>query len=187
MSVVDSIALLGATLLVIGTVVPVVSRGLVVALALQAAGVALAGSGGALVLFGAPAIGAGFQSHLDPALGIDGLTGFFLATLALAAVPALIFSRDYLAGAKRSRALVALCGLFLISLIGVLVARDPSLFLASWELMTLVPATAILVRRNDATVRHAVYVYLAVTHLGGVGVWICVLALAHYGAIGSPA
>jgi hydrogenase-4 component B len=51
----------------------------------------------------------------------------------------------------------------------------------------LVPATAILVRRNDATVRHAVYVYLAVTHLGGAGVWICVLALAQYGAIGNPA
>ena len=102
-------------------------------------------------------------------------------------MPALIFSRDYLADAKRSRPLVALCGLFLISLIGVVVARDPSLFLASWELMTLVPATAILVRRNDATVRHAVYVYLAVTHLGGVGVWICVLALAHYGALGNPA
>jgi hydrogenase-4 component B len=53
--------------------------------------------------------------------------------------------------------------------------------------MTLVPAAAILVRRSDATVRHAVFVYLAVTHLGGAGVWICVLALAHYGAMGDPA
>ena len=187
MSVLDSIVLLGATLLIVGMVFPAISRNLEVALALQAAGVALIGSAGALVLFGASAIGAEFRSSLDPALGIDGLTGFFLATLALAALPALIFSRDYLADAKRSRPLVALCGLFLISLIGVVVARDPSLFLASWELMTLVPATAILVRRNDAIVRHAVYVYLAVTHLGGVGVWICVLALAHYGAIGNPA
>ena len=65
-------------------------------------------------------------------------------------------------------------------------ARDPSSFLACWELMTLVPAAAILVRRSDAAVRHAVFVYLAVTHLGGVGVWICVLALAHYGALGDP-
>jgi formate hydrogenlyase subunit 3/multisubunit Na+/H+ antiporter MnhD subunit len=130
-SALDSTALLGATLLVVGMAFPVISRNLAVALALQAAGVALIGSSGALVLFGAPVIGAEFRSSLDPALGIDGLTGFFLATLALAAVPALIFSRDYLAGAKRSRALVALCGLFLISLVGVVVARDPSLFLAS--------------------------------------------------------
>ena len=86
-----------------------------------------------------------------------------------------------------SRALVALGGLFLIALVGVVTARDPSSFLACWELMTLVPAAAILVRRSDATVRRAVYVYLAVTHLGGAGVWICVLALAHYGALGDPA
>ena len=31
--------------------------------------------------------------------------------------------------------------------------------------------------------RHAVFVYLAVTHVGGAGVWISVLALAHYGAL----
>ena len=53
--------------------------------------------------------------------------------------------------------------------------------------MTLAPAAAILVRDSGASVRHAVYVYLAVTHLGGAGVWICVLALAHYGALGDPA
>ncbi len=49
--------------------------------------------------------------------------------------------------------------------------------------MTLVPAAAILVRAADAPVRSAVFVYLAVTHLGGAGVWISVLALAHYGAL----
>src|SRR6476646_3366819 len=52
--------------------------------------------------------------------------------------------------------------------------------------MTLVPAAAILVLRSDSGVRHAVFVYLAVTHLGGAGVWICVLVLAHYGAMGAP-
>jgi hydrogenase-4 component B len=81
---------------------------------------------------------------------------------------------------------VALFGLFLVALAGVVTARDPSSFLACWELMTLVPAAAILVLRSDAGVRHAVFVYLAVTHLGGAGVWICVLALAHYGAMGDP-
>ena len=177
----------GLALLVAGALAPVAPRALTTAIAFQAAGIALLGVGGALVLFGAPVFGAAFRNGLDPGLGIDGFTGFFLATLAVVATPAAFYSRGYLAGVARSRALVALCGLFLISLVGVVMARDPSSFLACWELMTLAPAAAILVRRNDAGVRHAVFVYLAVTHLGGAGVWICVLALAHYGAMGDSA
>jgi hydrogenase-4 component B len=178
---------LGLVLLVAGTLAPLAPRALTTATVLQATGIALLGVGGALILFGAPVFGAAFRNGLDPAVGIDGLSGFFLATLALVAAPAAIYARGYLAGVARSRALVALCGLFLLALAGVVMARDPSSFLACWELMTLVPAAAILVRRSDADVRHAVFVYLAVTHLGGAGVWICVLALAHYGAIGDPA
>ncbi|MGH2976561.1 MAG: proton-conducting transporter membrane subunit, partial [Solirubrobacterales bacterium] len=178
---------LGLTLLIAGTLAPLGSRALTAAIAFQAVGIALLGVGGALILFGAPAFGAAFRNGLDPALGIDGLTGFFLATLAVVAVPAAIYARGYLAGVTRSRVLVALSGLFLLALVGVAMARDPSSFLACWELMTLVPAAAILVGRSDADVRHAVFVYLAVTHLGGAGVWICVLALAHYGAMSDPA
>jgi hydrogenase-4 component B len=177
----------GLTLLVTGALAPIVPRTPRAAIALQAAGIALLGVGGALVLFGAPAFGVAFGSSLDPGLGVDGLTGFFLATLALVAVPAAIYARSYLAGVPRSRALVGLFGLFLLALVGFVMARDPSSFLACWELMTLVPAAAILVGRSDADVRHAVFVYLAVTHLGGAGVWICVLALAHYGAMSEPA
>jgi hydrogenase-4 component B len=176
----------GVVLLLAGAVAPVAPRAITASLILQAVGMALLGIGGALVLFGAPVLGAPFQSDLDPALGIDRLTGFFLATLALIAVPALVYARGYLAGAARGPALVALSGLFLLALAGVVTARDPSTFLAFWELMTLVPATAILVRHSEAAVRRAVFVYLAVTQLGGAGVWICVLALAHYGALGDP-
>ncbi len=183
----ELLVLLGAALLIAGTLAPLAPRTLTAAPVLQAAGIALLGIGGALVLFGAPDIGAPFRGSLEPRLGIDGLTGFFLATLAVVAAPAVIYARGYLAGVARSRALSALCGLFLLALVGVVVARDPSSFLAGWELMTLVPAAAILVRRSDAGVRHAVFVYLAVTHLGGAGVWICVLALAHYGAMSDPA
>lgn len=183
----ELLALLGVALLLAGTLLPIAREALGTALALQAIGSALLGVGGALVLFGAPALGAAFHNGLEPGLGIDGLTGFFLATLAVVSAPAAIYARGYLVGVDRSRALVALGGLFQIALVGVVVARDPSTFLACWELMTLVPAAAILVRRSDADVRHAVFVYLAVTHLGGAGVWICVLALAHCGAIGDPA
>jgi len=176
----------GAAALVAGTLLPLLRLPSVAALSLQGLGIGLVGAVGAAVLFGAAPLGAGFRDGLEPALGIDGLSGFFLATIALVALAALLYARDYLAGGAREGALVALGGLFLISLCGVVTARDPTLFLASWELMTLVPAAAILVRRSEAPVRHAVFVYLAVTHLGGAGVWICVLALAHYGALSDP-
>jgi len=173
-------------LLAAGSVAPATRRTAGVALALQALGMALLGIAGALVLFGAPAVGSGFADGLSPRLGIDGLTGFFLATIAVVAVPSLLFARGYLAGAPRERLLVSLSAAFLAALAAVVSARDPSTFLAGWELMTLVPAAAILVQRSDAAVRHAVFVYVAITHVGGAGVWICLLALAHYGALSDP-
>lgn len=187
MSGLDWLVAAGVALLGAGTVAPSLRLRAGDALALQALGIGLIGIGGALVLFGAAPAGAEFRDNLSPALGIDGLTGFFLATLAVVAVPSLLYARDYLAGVAGDRVQASLCGLFLLSLAGVVTARDPSSFLAFWELMTLAPAAAILVHSSGAGVRHAVFVYLAMTHLGGAGVWICVLALAHYGALGDPA
>ena len=75
----------------------------------------------------------------------------------------------------------------MLALALVFCARDPLTFLAGWELMTLIPAAVILVARRPTAGRaRAVFVYLAVTHLGGAGTWIAVLLLAHAGAIGEP-
>ena len=156
-------------------------------LAVQAAGMTLLGVVGITVLTGGEVLGAGFRSSVGLAFGLDPLSGFFLSVLALTAVPTLIFARDYLPGSHGARALGPLTAAFLLSLVGVLAARDVIGFLAFWELMTLVPATAILVYRRDSEVRSAVYAYLAITHLGGAGVWIALLALAHHGAVGDPA
>lgn len=186
MGAAETAAVLGAVLLLVGTIGPLVGLPGGVGLGLQAGGIGLAGAAGVGVLCGAAPIGSGFHGDLTPALGVDGLSGFFLATIAIVALPALAYGREYLHGAPRERLLVALGGLFLLSLAGVVTARDPTTFLAAWELMTLAPAAAILARRTDPEARHVVFVYLAVTHLGGTGVWICVLTLAHYGALAHP-
>ena len=75
---------------------------------------------------------------------------------------------------------------FVLTLAGVLCARDPLTFLLFWELMTLVPAAIILVGDSGQGARRSVFVYIAITHLGSAGVWICLLLLAHEGAIGDP-
>ena len=186
MTVLATAAIAGAVLLALGGVLAALPGRLRAGLAVQAGGLALLGGAGVAVLTGGEVAGSAFRSAVAPALGLDPLSGFFLATLALTGVPTLVFARDYLQGGAAGRGVGALTAGFLLALTGVLVARDVTTFLAFWELMTVVPAAAILVARRDAAVRAAVYAYLAITHLGSAGVWIALLVLAHHGAIGDP-
>jgi hydrogenase-4 component B len=185
--VLDWGAIAGVAMLACGGALAATGRGLRAGLGLQAEGMMLLGVVGVAVLTGGDVLGATFRSSVGLAFGLDPLSGFFIAVLALTAVPALIFARDYLPASHGARAVGALTGAFLLSLVGVLTARDVVSFLGFWELMTLVPAAAILASGRDEAVRSAVYAYLAITHLGGAGVWIALLALAHHGAIGDPA
>src|SRR5262249_21243074 len=119
-----------------------------------------------------------------PALGLDALSGFFLVVLCVVALPALVFARDGLRETPRAGALAALTGAFVLAMAGLVAARDVTTFLACWGLMALLPAATILVARQDAEARGAVFTYLAVTHVGGVGVWVAMLMLAQTGALG---
>ncbi len=180
-------ALAGAAALGAGGIGAALPRRPPAAFALQAVGTALLGGAGAAVLLRGDSAGAPFTSDLAPALGIDPLSGFFLVVLAVTAIPTLVFARAYVPAGPAPRAVGALTAAFLLALAGVLVARDVTTFLASWELMTLVPAAAILAARRDAAVRAAVFAYVAMTHVGGAGVWVALLTLADHGAIGDPA
>ncbi len=186
MGVLGAGALAGSATLAVGGLLAAFAGRLRIGLAVQAAGVALLGVVGIAVLTDGEPLGAAFRNSVAPALGLDPLSGFFLAVLALTAVPTLVFARDYLPRSAGQRGVGMLTAGFLLSLVGVLAARDVTTFLAFWELMTLVPAAAILVAKRDADVRGAVYAYLAITHLGGAGVWIAMLVLQHHGAIGDP-
>ncbi|MGD9695385.1 MAG: proton-conducting transporter membrane subunit [Thermoleophilia bacterium] len=106
--------------------------------------------------------------------------------LGMVGVPATVYATGHLRDARRAGALAALTGLFHLALIGVLVARDAVTLLGCWEAMTLVPAAAILVAHDEAPARRAVFEYLAITHIGGAGVWVAVLTLAQHGALGDP-
>ncbi len=156
-------------------------------LIVQALGAVAVGVAGFWELGSRTPLGEGFTNVFAPRFGVDGLSGFFLGTLGLIAAPVLVFSLRYLEATRRGRATAALTAAFVLAMALVFCARDPLTFLAGWELMTLIPAAVILVARSaDRRSRKAVFVYLAVTHLGGAGTWIAVLLLAHAGAIGDP-
>jgi hydrogenase-4 component B len=180
-------ALCGTGAVALGAVTAALPGRMRAGLLLQAAGTAAAGAAALAVLCGAGPIGAAFTSTPEPRVGVDGLSAFFLVLLAVTAIPALLAARDRLSGDRSGRAVAALTGAFLLALGGVLVARDVVTLLAAWELMSLAPAAAILAARREEPVRRAVYAYLAITHLGGTGVWVALLTLAHHGAVGDPA
>lgn len=180
-----AVAAVGA--LALGGVVAGLRGSLRTGLAIQAAAMTLLGVVGVALLAQGDVIGAGFRSTISPAFGLDPLSGFFLSVLALTAVPTLLFARDSLPGSAGARSVAVLTGGFLLTLVGVLAARDATSFLGFWELMTLVPAAAILAANRARAVRSAVYAYLAITHVGGAAVWIALLTLAQHGAIGNPA
>ena len=156
-------------------------------LRLQAAGLAALALASFWILGTGGRYGAGFANGFAPRFGIDGLTAFFLAMLGVVGAPTLAFAADYLRRDTQGRATAILIGFFVVSLVGVLCARDPLTFLAGWELMTLIPAAMILVSRSDRRARRTVFVYVAVTHLAGAGTWVAVLLLAHAGAFGGGA
>jgi hydrogenase-4 component B len=182
----EVMAVAGAAALALGGLVAALPGRMRPGLWAQGAGVALLGATGIALVAGDETIGAPFGNDIAPALGLDPLSGFFLAVLAITALPALAFARGYLDGSPAARPLGALGAAFLLSLAGLLAARDVVTFLGFWELMTLVPAAAILVARRDDAVRSAVFAYLAITHLGGAGVWVAVLVAASHGALGDP-
>ena len=170
-----------------GACVAVSARLVRAALAAQALGLVLVGAAGAACLLADRRVGSGFENGFHPAVGIDPLSGAFLVVVAVVGAPAAVYAIGYLRESGHARDLAVLTGLFQLALIGVLVARDASLFLAFWELMTLVPAAAILISHGDPDGRRTVFQYLAITHIGGAGVWVAVLLLAERGALGDPA
>jgi hydrogenase-4 component B len=175
--------LAAVALLVLGSAACADARAFRAALAVQATGAALLGAVGFWTLAAGTTYGSAFTSGFTPRLGVDGLTAFFLGTLGLVAAPTLVFASRYLDSGPRGRVIAGLTGVFVLTLAEVLCARDPMTFLAGWELMTLLPAALILVGRSDELARRAVFLYIAVTHIGGAGTWVAVLLAAHAGVL----
>ncbi|TWT46089.1 Hydrogenase-4 component B [Phycisphaerae bacterium RAS1] len=102
-------------------------------------------------------------------LALDGLSAWFLVTIALVSVAVAIYSWAYLQ-AEIGRAPVPSLGAFLCVLVAALIlvvtADDAALFLFAWELMMLGSFFLILFHHRQEEVRRAAWVYLIANHLG---------------------
>jgi hydrogenase-4 component B len=180
------LVLAGTAVVLVGGLLCVFDRIVSAGLVLQAVGITGVGAAGILVMLGTTPVGAAFSGGVDLAFGMDRLSGYFLVVLAACAAPALVFSVGYLPGTRGVKAVGVLTAGFLLAMVGVLVARTPLVFLTFWELMTLLPAGAILVSRPEVEARRAVFQYLAITHLGGAGVWVSLLLIGSKGGFADP-
>jgi hydrogenase-4 component B len=178
--------IIGAVVTCGGIVVSAVPQSMRTGLAVQALGVALIGAAGGMVVVGDGSVGSQFSNGFGPTVGVDPLSGFFVASIALVSTPALIYARGYLSESHHAPAIAVTTGVFVLALVGVVVARDAVTFLIMWELMSVAPAVAILLVSRSAETCRAVLIYLGSTHLAGVGVWLSMLTLAHLGVFTDP-
>jgi formate hydrogenlyase subunit 3/multisubunit Na+/H+ antiporter MnhD subunit len=102
-------------------------------------------------------------------IGIDLLSAFFLLLFFIVSLAAGIYGYGYLRDYKGPRNVgvhLALYQLLMVVMILVLVAKNAVLFLAAWELMTVISYFLITFNNESEGVRKAGYIYLIATHVG---------------------
>jgi formate hydrogenlyase subunit 3/multisubunit Na+/H+ antiporter MnhD subunit len=109
-------------------------------------------------------------------LEIDALSAFFLLPILGLSAVAAVYGAGYLAADRaphRLRSAWVFFNLLVATMVLVVVARNAVLFLVAWELMALASFFLVTLEDEQASVRHAGWMYLVATHLGTT----CLLAL----------
>lgn len=116
-------------------------------------------------------------------LGMDGLSGFFLAVLGLVLVTTAVYGERYIQhyGGRQRVLIRALVPQFALAMALLLVSRDAITFLTAWEWMALVSFGLVMVEHRRAQVRRAGFVYLAATHSGALALIALFALLAAHG------
>jgi hydrogenase-4 component B len=106
-------------------------------------------------------------------LEVDRLSAFFLLLICGVALPVVWYAQSYLPrhyGEAATQWIWALCSLFLLSMVLVVVASTAFSFLMAWELMTLLSAGLILVDGTSRERLHNLFIYLLMMHAGAAAV-----------------
>jgi len=103
------------------------------------------------------------------ALGLDGLSAFFLLPILTLSALAAHYGSEYL-GAFRGRLVPARAwpcfALLVAGMTLVVLARNGVLFLVAWEIMSLAAYFLVVLEDETPAVRSAGWTYLVATHLG---------------------
>jgi len=100
---------------------------------------------------------------------LDRLAAWFLAVIALIAIPVAGYSPEYMGHlAKRAdmRVFVAALPALLLSMVLVVLAANALTFLVAWELMSLSSFFLVATDQRDPSTRRAALIYLSATRVG---------------------
>ena len=145
---IGSFLLAGIGGIALGAVMTTTRRTFTAGLASQAIGASCCAVVGCWILATGEPVGSAFCDALRPRLGVDSLSGVFLATMSIVAAPVLLSSSRYLRRDRTGRAIGALTGLFLLIMTLALSARDAVTFLAGWSTRVYSSVGRCPTRRN---------------------------------------
>jgi formate hydrogenlyase subunit 3/multisubunit Na+/H+ antiporter MnhD subunit len=147
-------------------------------------GCALGLSPAIAVLRGGPAAAATLPGSLPGgpwAWGLDALSAWFLLPVLGVGACAGVFGLGYLAPERGHRSVAAAHALFallLVALVGVVTAQAMVPFLAAWEVMALSAYLLIMFEHDQAEVRRAGFIYVALTHVSTLALLVMFAALS---------
>ena len=100
-------------------------------------------------------------------LSIDGLSSFFLLVIGALLAPIAIYSQGYLKGEKRLAVMAVFLPLFVLGMLGVVLADDAFAFMLFWELMSVSSYFLVTFEHENLENRKAGFIYLLMAHLAG--------------------
>lgn len=115
------------------------------------------------------------------AFGVDRLSAFFVALIALGAIPAALYAIGYTrqyAGKHSLAGMGFAFNIFVASMLLVPLARNVLTFLALWELMSLASYFLVITEHEREETLRAGWVYFVMTHAGFAALLIGFLLLA---------
>nr|WP_268766533.1 hydrogenase 4 subunit B [Mariprofundus ferrooxydans] len=98
---------------------------------------------------------------------VDGLSAFFLLVIGTLLLPVAIYSQGYLKGEKRLGALAVFLPLFVLGMLGVVIADDAFTFMLFWEMMSVSSYFLVTFEHERLENRKAGFIYLLMAHLAG--------------------
>ncbi|MDH4061985.1 MAG: hydrogenase 4 subunit B [Aquincola sp.] len=108
-------------------------------------------------------------------LRLDSLSAFFLAVIGATSAGVSAFAAGYFRrGEGTPPGLLCLeYHVFLVGMVGVVLADDAYAFMVMWETMALSSFFLVTANHRIAEIRRAGYLYLLVAHVGAIGILLC--------------
>jgi len=100
-------------------------------------------------------------------LRLDALASFFLLTIGSLLLPIAVYSQGYLRDIERMAPLAVFLPLFVLGMLGVVLADDAYAFMLFWEVMSIASYFLVTFEHQHADNRKAGFIYLLMAHLAG--------------------